>query len=138
MTITWNGQADAGVSVLLKPLSFFIRLCRRKYHPNTTLQLFASVLKVHDIKMNYAAVAEAMGGGATPKAIQHRITSIKHKAVDEGEESAITTTPNRTQGKGKGKSGARKRKNGDNDEEEMLAGKNIKVKQGEANGEVMG
>ncbi|MCJ1336478.1 choline dehydrogenase 7 [Bachmanniomyces sp. S44760] len=45
-------------------------------------KLFAYVLKLHDIKVNYPALAEAMGSDCTPKAITHRIAKIKSSLKD--------------------------------------------------------
>ncbi|KAI5813027.1 hypothetical protein BZA77DRAFT_346528 [Pyronema omphalodes] len=54
MPMQWNDQADA--------------------------RLFANVLKLHVVKLDYAQLAKAMGNGVTPKAISHRIAKIKDKA----------------------------------------------------------
>ncbi|KAF8245757.1 hypothetical protein K440DRAFT_662536 [Wilcoxina mikolae CBS 423.85] len=54
MPMQWNDQADA--------------------------RLFANVLKLHVVKLDYLALAKAMGNGVTPKAISHRIAKIKEKA----------------------------------------------------------
>ncbi|KAA8894510.1 hypothetical protein FN846DRAFT_922921 [Sphaerosporella brunnea] len=55
MPMQWNDQADA--------------------------RLFANVLKLHVVKLDYPALAKAMGNGVTPKAISHRISKIKEKAL---------------------------------------------------------
>ncbi|RPB15689.1 hypothetical protein P167DRAFT_571336 [Morchella conica CCBAS932] len=55
MPMQWNEQADA--------------------------RLFANVLKLHVVKIDYAALAKSMGENVTPKAISHRISKIKEKAT---------------------------------------------------------
>ncbi|KAI5787238.1 hypothetical protein EDC01DRAFT_779675 [Geopyxis carbonaria] len=54
MPMQWNDQADA--------------------------RLFSNVLRIHVVKLDYHALAKAMGNGVTPKAISHRISKIKEKA----------------------------------------------------------
>ncbi|KAE9963351.1 hypothetical protein EG328_011494 [Venturia inaequalis] len=61
--------------------------------PEADAKLFAAVLKVHDIKVNYAALAAEMGSDCTAKAITHRIAKIKSdgKASSTGAASTPTT-----------------------------------------------
>ncbi|KAI9835956.1 MAG: hypothetical protein M1837_003568 [Sclerophora amabilis] len=57
MVMHWNDQADA--------------------------RLFTHTLKIHNVKLDYPALAAAMGEGVTPKAIQHRIQKLRAFAANE-------------------------------------------------------
>ncbi|KAI9825237.1 MAG: hypothetical protein M1832_001271 [Thelocarpon impressellum] len=47
------------------------------------VRLFINVLKVHSVKLDYAALAAAMGQGVTGKAISHRIAKLRSIAASE-------------------------------------------------------
>ncbi|KAL7270333.1 hypothetical protein RUND412_006969 [Rhizina undulata] len=52
-----------------------------QWNDHADARLFANVLKLHVVKLDYPALAKSMGEGVTPKAISHRISKIKEKAL---------------------------------------------------------
>ncbi|TID19494.1 hypothetical protein E2P81_ATG06661 [Venturia nashicola] len=62
--------------------------------PEADAKLFAAVLKVHDIKVNYAALATEMGADCTAKAITHRIAKIKSDGKAAGGGGSIPAAGN--------------------------------------------
>ncbi|KAI9875731.1 MAG: hypothetical protein M1830_008061 [Pleopsidium flavum] len=47
------------------------------WNDKTDVKLFLHVLKIHNVKLNYEALAAAMGSDVTPKAISHRISRLR-------------------------------------------------------------
>ncbi|KAI9774807.1 MAG: hypothetical protein M1840_000023 [Geoglossum simile] len=80
MPIRWNAQAD--------------------------VKLFINVLNIHNIKIDYNALADAMGENVTAKAITHRISKLRQIAAEEGSTpasessavGAVATIPKRARG----------------------------------------
>ncbi|KAI9765382.1 MAG: hypothetical protein M1835_007418 [Candelina submexicana] len=66
MPMTWNDKAD--------------------------VRLFIHVLKIHSVRLDYPALAAAMGENVTPKALSHRIAKLKAIAAAEETPPSLTTT----------------------------------------------
>ncbi|KAI9827369.1 MAG: hypothetical protein M1826_006294 [Phylliscum demangeonii] len=65
-----------------------------KWNERADSELFMHVLKIHNIKLDYQALADAMGSGCTSNAISHRISRLKSMAAgDEGTTSSAGSTP---------------------------------------------
>ncbi|KAK3170004.1 hypothetical protein OEA41_009389 [Lepraria neglecta] len=51
-----------------------------QWGPEVDAKLFMYVLKIHNVKLDYQALALAMGNDVTPKAITHRIARLRQVA----------------------------------------------------------
>ncbi|KAF8540765.1 hypothetical protein BDD12DRAFT_804269 [Trichophaea hybrida] len=116
MPMQWNDQADA--------------------------RLFANVLKLHVVKLDYLALAKAMGNGTislplttcrsltppgvTPKAISHRIAKIKEKANAYKRNNPYAFDPEPPEGSPSKRS--KKSKKGKNGKGEELEDDDIDIK----------
>ncbi|KAI9784685.1 MAG: hypothetical protein M1816_000750 [Peltula sp. TS41687] len=123
MPMTWNDKAD--------------------------VRLFIALLKVHAIKPDYPALAQAMGPDCTAKAIMHRVTKLRSIAAEAENgggsvaSSSAPTTPKKPRGAkatnggtaaaaGKGKGRKRTAKDiaaeDDHDDDEVGNGENGSLK----------
>ncbi|EEQ33982.1 hypothetical protein McanMca71_002830 [Microsporum canis] len=62
-------------------------------------KLLFAIISTSNAKVDYKAVAEIMGNGCTPIAIQRRLSRIKSKVVPDGNTSSPATTPKYKAGK---------------------------------------
>ncbi|CAF9938830.1 hypothetical protein IMSHALPRED_001099 [Imshaugia aleurites] len=53
-----------------------------QWGPDADAKLFMHVLKIHNVKIDYNALAMAMGNDVTPKALTHRIAKLRSMADD--------------------------------------------------------
>ncbi|KAL2050878.1 hypothetical protein ABVK25_008776 [Lepraria finkii] len=59
-----------------------------QWGPDVDAKLFMYVLKIHNVKLDYQALAMAMGNDVTPKAIIHRIAKLRQAANEHSSPSA--------------------------------------------------
>jgi hypothetical protein len=128
MPIVWNSQAEARVSYLY---NIYCSSLYPFFNNITPEQLFAYVLKIHGVKLNYPALAEAMGDGASAKAISCHISNMKTKANnEEGGSRSSTASPAKKKTVAKRKAPESGGVLWDGAEKGMVTGKKIKIAPG--------
>lgn len=53
-----------------------------QWGPDSDAKFFMHVLKIHNVKLDYGALAIAMGNDVTPKALVHRVAKLRSMAED--------------------------------------------------------
>ncbi|KAI9853153.1 MAG: hypothetical protein M1838_000009 [Thelocarpon superellum] len=62
-----------------------------RWDDHAHVRLLINILKVHEVKLDYNALAAAMGEGCTAKAISHRIFKLRKEA--ESADGSVPRTP---------------------------------------------
>lgn len=63
-----------------------------QWGPDADAKLFMHVLRIHNVKLDYTALAMAMGNDVTPKALTHRIAKLRSMAQDASTPVAGSTS----------------------------------------------